>query len=59
MSGFILVTKWSGEESMTELSSDATQGTLDMLILRSLSLQPMHGFGITRRIEQIRNACSR
>ena len=24
-----------------------------MLILRSLSLQPMHGFGITRRIEQI------
>ena len=34
-------------------SSDVIQGTLDMLILRSLSLQPMHGFGITRRIEQI------
>jgi transcriptional regulator len=29
------------------------QGTLDMLILKSLSLQPMHGFGITQRIEQI------
>ena len=29
------------------------QGTLDMLILKSLSLVPMHGFGITQRIEQI------
>ena len=29
------------------------QGTLDMLILKSLSLAPMHGFGITQRIEQI------
>jgi PadR family transcriptional regulator len=28
------------------------QGTLDMLILKTLSLQPMHGFGIARRIEQ-------
>lgn len=28
-------------------------GTLDMLILKSLSLAPMHGFGITKRIEQI------
>jgi transcriptional regulator len=38
---------------MADESSDVIQGTLDMLILRSLSLQPMHGFGITRRIEQI------
>ena len=34
-------------------STDVIQGTLDMLILKSLSLQPMHGFGITQRIEQI------
>jgi len=34
-------------------STDVIQGTLDMLILKSLSLAPMHGFGITRRIEQI------
>jgi transcriptional regulator len=33
--------------------SDVVQGTLDMLILKSVSLQPMHGFGITQRIEQI------
>ena len=29
------------------------QGTLDMLILKTLSLEPMHGFGIARRIEQV------
>ena len=34
-------------------STDVIQGTLDLLILKSLSLQPMHGYGIGRRIEQI------
>jgi PadR family transcriptional regulator PadR len=34
-------------------STDLIQGTLDMLILKSLSLEPMHGFGIGKRIEQI------
>src|SRR3954447_18360874 len=34
-------------------STDVIQGTLDMLILRSLSLEPMHGFGVAKRIEQI------
>jgi len=38
---------------MAPPSTDVIQGTLDMLILKSLSLQPMHGFGITQRIEQI------
>jgi PadR family transcriptional regulator len=38
---------------MAEKSTDVIQGTLDMLILKSLSLEPMHGFGITQRIEQI------
>jgi transcriptional regulator len=28
------------------------QGTLDMLVLRALNLEPMHGWGITERIEQ-------
>jgi transcriptional regulator len=36
-----------------ETNTDVIQGTLDLLILRTLSLQPMHGFGIARRIEQI------
>src|SRR6202162_2137719 len=34
-------------------NTDLIQGTLDMLILKTLSLEPLHGFGITRRIEQI------
>ena len=38
---------------MSDESTDVIQGTLDMLILKSLSLEPMHGFGIGRRIEQI------
>jgi PadR family transcriptional regulator PadR len=32
-------------------NTDVIQGTLDMLILKTLSLQPLHGFGIARRIE--------
>jgi PadR family transcriptional regulator PadR len=34
-------------------STDVVPGTLDMLILKTLSLAPMHGFGIARRVEQI------
>lgn len=33
-------------------SSDLLQGTLDLLILRSLALEPMHGWGIAQRIQQ-------
>ncbi len=38
---------------MPESNTDVIQGTLDMMILKTLSLEPMHGFGIARRIEQI------
>lgn len=38
---------------MDEPNTDVIQGTMDMLILKTLSLQPLHGFGIARRIEQI------
>jgi PadR family transcriptional regulator, regulatory protein PadR len=38
---------------MDEQNTDVIQGTMDMLILKTLSLEPMHGFGITRRIEQM------
>ena len=38
---------------MDESTTDVIQGTLDMLILKTLSLEPMHGFGIARRVEQI------
>src|SRR3954454_15537227 len=39
--------------SMNDPNTDVIQGTLDMLILKTLSLEPMHGFGISRRVEQI------
>src|ERR1700682_6479745 len=38
---------------MEQENTDVIQGTLDMLILKTLSLEPMHGFGIARRVEQI------
>lgn len=38
---------------MDGTNTDLIQGTLDMLILKTLSLGPLHGFGIARRIEQI------
>jgi PadR family transcriptional regulator PadR len=38
--------------SQEQPKTDVIQGTLDMLILKALSLEPMHGFGISRRIEQ-------
>lgn len=35
--------------------SDLIQGTLDLLILKTLSLQPMNGWAIAQRIEQVSN----
>jgi len=39
--------------SMGDQNTDVIQGTLDMVILKTLSLEPMHGFGIGRRVEQV------
>src|SRR3954464_11180815 len=36
-----------------EKSSDLVQGTLHMLILKTLALEPMHGYGIGVRLDQI------
>ncbi len=33
--------------------TELVRGTLDMLILKTISLEPMHGLGISRRMEQI------
>ena len=37
---------------VTKDKSDVLQGTLDMLVLKAVQLEPMHGWGITERIEQ-------
>ena len=38
---------------MAANKSDLLQGTLDLLILRTLSLGPLHGYGISQRLEQL------
>jgi transcriptional regulator len=38
---------------MTKPKNDLLQGTLDLLILRTLSLGPQHGWGISQRIQQV------
>ena len=40
-------------ETSSRESTDVIQGTLDMLILKTLALEPMHGYGVALRIEQI------
>jgi PadR family transcriptional regulator, regulatory protein PadR len=40
---------------MAASQSELLQGTLDLLILKSLALEQMHGMGISRRIAQITN----
>ena len=34
-------------------TTDALRGSLDLLVLKTLSLAPMHGWGITQRVQQI------
>lgn len=36
-----------------EERTDVPQGTLDLLILKTLSLEPMHGLGVSKRLEQM------
>ncbi len=40
------------EEREAKSRTDLIQGTLDMLILKTLGLEPMHGWGISERIQQ-------
>jgi PadR family transcriptional regulator PadR len=38
---------------MTQTKPELLPGTLDMLILRTVAVEPMHGFAIAKRIEQV------
>jgi transcriptional regulator len=38
---------------MAKPKADLLQGTLDLLILKTLELEPMHGWGVTQRIQQL------
>jgi transcriptional regulator len=41
---------------MAQDKHDILQGTLDLLVLKALQLEPMHGWGITERLEQWSNS---
>src|SRR5215211_2660969 len=43
----------SPEVTVTDQKAELLQGTLDMLILKALSLGPLHGYGVIRRIRQM------
>jgi PadR family transcriptional regulator, regulatory protein PadR len=38
---------------MTKRDADLLQGTLDLLILKTVALEPVHGYGISLRIQQV------
>src|SRR5467141_3599061 len=59
MSGVFFLLNLRGNASMADKSSDLVQGTLDMLILKTLALEPMHGYGVAVRIEQTSNGVFR
>jgi PadR family transcriptional regulator, regulatory protein PadR len=40
-------------DSLDDSRSDLLQGTLDLMVLRVLALAPMHGYGISQRIQQV------
>ncbi|HET7621138.1 MAG TPA: PadR family transcriptional regulator [Gemmatimonadaceae bacterium] len=40
---------------MSAAPSDVLRGTLDLLVLKTLTLEPMHGWGISQRIQQFSN----
>ena len=44
---------------MKDKTGEVVQGTLDMLIMKTLALEQMHGYGIAQRIEQISNGVFR
>jgi transcriptional regulator len=43
----------SGNALTGRPSAELLQGTLDLLVLRTLALEPMHGWGVAQRIQQV------
>jgi PadR family transcriptional regulator PadR len=50
-----MAAKGNEAEQRDSKPSDLVQGTLEMLILKTLALESLHGYGIALRIEQISN----
>jgi PadR family transcriptional regulator len=51
----LTIYNWSVDNHTMGKPNDLVQGTLDLLILKTVSLEPKHGWAIAKRIEQISN----
>jgi PadR family transcriptional regulator, regulatory protein PadR len=51
--GILFLSAANRRHPVTQNRSDLLQGTLELLILKVLSLEPMHGWGIAQRIQQV------
>jgi PadR family transcriptional regulator PadR len=49
----MLLSKWKGRSIVADSHIELPQGTLDLLILKSLALGPQHGWAVAERIQQI------
>src|SRR5215467_14516731 len=49
----LVIKRRSGMADKPDKSGDVVQGTLDMLVLKTVALEPMHGYGIAVRLEQM------
>ncbi len=43
----------AGDPPDAWVKTDVPQGTLDLLLLKALSLEPLHGLGVSKRLEQL------
>jgi len=53
MAGGVLISHSDKRGQMGKERTDLLRGTLDLLILKALALEPLHGAGVSRRITQI------
>jgi PadR family transcriptional regulator, regulatory protein PadR len=53
MAGDVLISYSDKKAQMAKKRTDLLRGTLDLLILKALALEPLHGVGVSRRITQI------
>ena len=51
--GIVAPVEAKGDDTVADDRLDLPQGTLDLLILKALSLEPMHGWAISERIQQV------
>ena len=53
MAGDVLISDSDKRAQMGKKRTDLLRGTLDLLILKALALEPLHGVGVSQRITQV------